>query len=138
VTRRHPAPPQRARRSRIILAAADGLNNAQLARQGQVTVDPVRRGRTRWLGVQVVPVADLRVEERLAAAPRPGQPGRSTAEPVCQMVALAGAAPAISGRPSSQGTSRALADELVNRGMVDHLSGRPAARRLKRGRSNHP
>ncbi len=137
LTRRHTAPQQLALRSRIILAAADGLNNAQIARQLHVTVDTVRRWRTRWLGLQVVPLADLSVEERLADAPRPGKPGRITAEQVCQIVALACEAPAISGRPISQWTSREIADEIVNRGIVAHISGRHAARLLKRGRSNH-
>jgi putative transposase len=134
--RRHTTPQQRARRRRIILAAAAGLNNAHIARHLQVTVDTVRLWRRRWLGLQPVPVADLSVEERLTDAPRPGQPVRSTAAQVGQMVALAGEAPPPGDRPISQWTGRELADEIVKRGIVDRISGRHAARLLNRGPSN--
>jgi len=36
-------------RARIVLAASQGLNNAQIARELQMTVDTARRGRDRWL-----------------------------------------------------------------------------------------
>ncbi len=101
VIRRHTTPQQLALRSRIILAAAAGLNNAHLARHLQVTVDTVRLWRRRWLGVQPVPLADLSVEERLTDAPRPGKPVRITAEQACQIVALACEAPTAGDRPIS-------------------------------------
>jgi hypothetical protein len=48
-------------------------------------------------------------------------------------VALACEAPNQSGRPISQWTGRELADELVQRGIVERISRRHAARLLKRG-----
>ena len=46
--RRQTTGQQLAARARIILAAADGLNNAQIARPLGVEADTVRRWRGRW------------------------------------------------------------------------------------------
>jgi transposase len=137
VIRRHSTPQQIAVRARIVLAAAAGLRNSQIARQRGISVDTVRLWRHRWLGLQPVSLDDLSVMERLADAPRPGQPARISAEHVCQVVALACEAPHRSGRPISQWTAREIADEIKHRGIVDQISDRHAARLLKRGRSNH-
>ncbi len=136
-TRRHATPQQLALRARIVLAAADGANNGQIARHLDVSVDMVRRWRERWLVLQPVALDELPVGERLTDAPRPGKPVRITAEQVSQIVALACDPPAASQRPISQWTSRELADEIQQRGIVDQISGRHAARLLKRGLSNH-
>ncbi len=127
---------QVALRARIILAAADGENNSQLARRLGIEPDTARFWRTRWLALAPLPLAALSVAERLADAPRPGGPCRITAEQVCQIVALACAVPAAAGRPISQWTGREVADEAVARGIVDRLSPRHAGRLLKRGRSS--
>jgi transposase len=133
LVRRHTTPQQLALRARMVLLAADGLNNAQIARQLDVDVDTVRLWRNRWLGLQAASPEDLSLEERLTDAPRPGAPARITPEQVCQIVALSCEAPSISDRPISQWTSREIADEIVKRGIVDNISGRHAARLLKRG-----
>lgn len=136
LTRRHTTPQHLALRSRIILAAADGLNNAQIARQQAVTVDTVRLWRSRWLLLQPVPLTELTVEERLADAPRAGKPPSITDEQVCRIVALACEAPSQSGRPISHWSSQEIAREIKQRGIVHKISARHAARLLKRGRSN--
>lgn len=130
---RHTTAQQVALRARITLAAADGLNNAQIARPLGVDVDTVRLWRQRWLGFQAVTLEDLSVEERLTDAPRPGRPAQMTAEQVCQVIALACEAPSTSGHPISQWTSREIADEIVMRGIVAQISPRHAARLLKKG-----
>ena len=127
---------QVALRARIILAAADGENNSQIARRLGVEADTARLWRTRWLALAPLPLAELGVAERLADAPRPGGPCRITAEQVCHLTALACEAPAVSARPISQWSGRELADEAVRRGIVDRLSPRHAGRLLKRGRSS--
>ena len=132
--RRHTTPQQVALRARLVLAAAAGLNNAQVARQEGVEVGTARLWRGRWLGLQPLALADLSVEERLADAPRSGAPTRITAEQVCRIVALACEAPGASGRPISQWTGREVADEAIARGIVAALSPRHAGRLLKRGR----
>jgi putative transposase len=136
LVRRHTTPQQLALRARIVLAAAAGANNSQIARQEAVNLDTVRLWRSRWRGFQAIPLADLTVEERLTDAPRSGKPVRITDEQVCQIVALACEAPDQSGRPISQWTAREIAEELKRRGIVAAISGRHAARLLKRGRSS--
>ena len=136
LSRRHATPQQLALRARIVLAAADGLNHRQIARQLGVSLDMARLWRRRWLALQPLALDDLTVAERLEDAPRAGRPVRITAAQVCQIVELACAAPERAGRPVSQWTGREIADELTQRGIVAQISGRHAARLLKRGRSN--
>lgn len=83
MVRRHRTPQQLAVRARIILRAADGLNNAQIAREMALDVDTVRMWRQRWRACQGVNPADLNTEERLTDAPRPGRPAVIMAEQVC-------------------------------------------------------
>ena len=133
LARRHSTPQQQALRARLILAAASGLNNSQIARQEGGDVATVRLWRGRWLGVQPIGLTDLRVEDRLRDAPRPGRRPEITAEQQCQIVALACEAPSVSGRPISQWTGREVAAEIVTRGILARISRRHAARLLKRG-----
>jgi putative transposase len=134
--KRHTTPQQIALRARLILAAADGLNNAQVAPQEALSVDSARLWRTRWLGLRPIALTDLSVEERLADAPRSGKPPTITAERVCQIMALACEAPERSGRPISHWSGREIAEEIQRRGIVERISGRHAARLLKRGISS--
>ena len=133
LVRRHSAPQQVVTRARIVLLAAEGLNNSQIARHAGLDVDTVRLWRQRWLGFQGVALADLSVEDRLTDAPRPGRPAEITAEQVCQIVALACEAPSQSGRPISQWSQHEIADEIVRRGILPRISPRHAARLVKRG-----
>ena len=136
LARRHSTPQQLAVRAHIVLAAADGANNCQIARQLDVSLDMVRRWRARWLVCQAASLEDLPVVDRLTDAPRPGTPVRITDEQVAKIMALACEPPADSQRPISQWTGRELADEIKQRGIVDQISPRHAARLLKRGISN--
>ncbi len=136
LVRRHGTPQQLALRGRIVLAAAEGLNNSQIARRERADVVTVRLWRGRWLGLAPIELADLTVAERLADVPRPGRRATITAEQQCQIVALACEAPSRSDRPISQWTGREIADELVRRGIVEQISPRHAARLLKRGICN--
>ena len=134
--RRHTTPQQLALRARIVLTAAAGCNNSQIARGLNISVDMVRRWRARWLALQPVALHDLPVADRLTDVPRPGKPVRITDEQVAKIVALACEPPASGARPISQWTSRELAAEIRNRGIVDQISARHAARLLKRGISS--
>jgi transposase len=115
----------------MILAAAEGKNNSQIARELGVCVDTVRMWRMRWIGLQAVELADLSVSERLEENPRSGRPAQITAEQRCQLIAMACEAPAE--RPISQWTGREIADEAMARGIIEHLSPRHATRLLKKG-----
>jgi transposase len=133
LVRRHRTAQQVALRARIVLAAGEGYNNAQIGRQLSVSLDMVRLWRERWLILQPASLEDLPVADRLSDAPRPGKPRRISAEQVCQIVELACEAPERSGRPISQWTAREIADEIKRRGIIDQISDRHAARLLKRG-----
>ena len=128
LVRRHGTPQQLALRVRMVLAAADGANNCQIARQLEVSLDLVRRWRERWRVLQPAALDDLPLADRLTDAPRAGAPRRITAEQACQIVALACEAPSTSERPISQWTSRELAAEIQRRGIGHQISGRHAAR----------
>ena len=137
LARRHKTGQQLADRARIILRAADGLNNSEIARELALEPDTVRLWRQRWVNLSGVALADLSVADRLADAPRSGTPARITPEQVARIVALACEAPGESGRPVSQWSTTELAAEIMRRGIVDTISPRHAARLLKRGTSSH-
>jgi putative transposase len=138
VVRRHTAAQQLAARCRIVLAAAAGLNNTQIARKEGICIEMAALWRQRWLSFQAIPLDELSVEERLTDLPRPGAPARITAEQVCQIIAMACETPGESGRPISQWSQREIADEIMKRGIVESISPRQAGRFLKRGRSQAP
>jgi transposase len=131
---RHLAPQQLVLRAQIVLRAADGQSNAAIAEDLQVDLDTVRLWRQRWRLFQPIPLAELSVEDRLSDAPRSGQKPRITAEQICAIVAMACEAPDASGRPITHWTQREIADEVIKRGIVEHISPRHAARILKKSR----
>jgi transposase len=131
---RHTTGQQKAQRARIILKAAEGKNNAEIAREVNQSIDMVRLWRRRWRELAPIGLDDLSVEERLEDLPRPGAPSRLSADQICQIEQLACEAPEKAGRAISQWTGREIADELVARGIVEAISARHAARLLKGGR----
>jgi len=136
ISRRYRSEQQVAQRARIILAAAQGQSNAQIARELAINVDTARLWRDRWVGLQGIDLDTLSITERLQDAPRPGKKPQITMEQRCQMAALACEAPSKAGRPISQWTGREIADEVMARGILQQISPRHAARLLKKGGSN--
>jgi transposase len=130
---RHTTGQQKAQRARIILKAAEGKNNAEIARELNQSIDMVRLWRQRWRKLEPIAWDDLSAEERLDDLPRPGAPARLTADQVCQMDQVACEAPEKAGRPISQWTGREIAAELMARRIVQTISARHAARLLKKG-----
>jgi putative transposase len=130
LVRRHGTAQQLALRARLILAAAQGKNNSQIARELGICVDTVRKWRMRWIGLQAASLDDLSVSERLSDVPRPGRRAQITAEQTCRMVAMACEQP--KERPISHWTAREIADEVMRRGIVAQISPRHAARLLKK------
>jgi putative transposase len=131
---RHTTPQQVAKRGRMILGAAAGKRNAEIARELGVSVDTVRSWRGRWISLQAVPLSDLSVAERLEDVPRPGKPSQISMEQRSQMLALACDQP--KERPISHWTGREIAEELMQRGIIQQISPRHASRLLKKGVSN--
>ena len=136
LTKRHRSEQQVVLRARIVLAAAQGHSNVQIASELGINVDTVRLWRDRWAGLQGIELETLSLTERLQDAPRPGVMPKFTTEQRCQMAALACEAPAKAGRPISQWTGREIADEMKARDIVVQISPRHAARLLKKGVSN--
>jgi len=141
LTKRHRSEQQVVLRASIILAAAQGSSNVQIARELDINVDTVRLWRDRWASRQEMDQEEGEqkpgsVAQRLRDAPRPGAIPKFTVEQRAQMAALACEAPAKTGRPISQWTGREIADELKKRGIVSEISPRHAARLLKKGASN--
>lgn len=141
LTRRHRSEQQVVVRARIILAAAQGSSNIQIAHDLSINVDTVRLWRDRWAGWQENEQEKSEQDagslvQRFADAPRPGAIPKFTVEQRAQMAAFACEAPAKAGRPISQWTGREIADELKEREIVSQISPRHAARLLKKGASN--
>jgi putative transposase len=124
-------------RARIVLLAADGKNNSEIARELALEPDTARLWLQRWLGLSGMASRELGVADRLSDAPRSGTPARISPEQVARIVALACEAPSESGRPVSQWSTTELAAEIMRRGIVETISPRHAARLLKRGISGH-
>jgi len=133
LVKRHKVGQQQAVRGRIILGAAAGKNNSQIAQELGVSVDMARLWRGRWRVLAGISLEDLSVAERLEDLPRPGASRRITADQRCQIEQLACELPEQSGRPISHWTNRELADEIKKREIVAEISARHAGRLLKRG-----
>ena len=130
--RRHNIGQQIALRARIVLLAGQGQTNSAIARRLDVNTKTVQCWRNRWLKGQEISLDDLSTEERLQDMPRSGSPPRITADQRCKIEALACEIPESSGRPISQWTAREIAEEVMERKIVESISSRHAARLLKR------
>lgn len=130
-------------RSHIVLLSAEGVSNVEQGRRLGVDRQRVRRWRQRWSGAeeklaaaeQEASDADLRhlISSVLGDDERPGGPSRIGPEQTAAILAVACEPPEESGRPVTHWTSPELADEVVNRGIVDSITPRHIRRLLKRG-----
>jgi transposase len=127
-------PQQIAQRGRMILLAAEGKRNAQIARELGASVDTVRSWRMRWISWQKLSLEDFSLVERLSDTPRPGRPPQITTEQFCQLIAFACEQPI--SRPITHWTGREIAEEVMQRGIIEHISPRHASRLLKKGTLN--
>ncbi len=134
LVRRHSTPQQLVLRGRIVLGAAEEKGKSEIAREVGLGVDRVREWRMRWIGLQAASLSELPVEERLSDLPRAGRPSEISAEQISQMVAMACEQP--KERPISHWTGREIADEVERRGIIKHISPRPASRLVKKGISS--
>ena len=128
-------------RAKIVLYAATGANNLEVARRLDTTADTVGKWRGSWLKAEPrllaaeAEVLDERVltamvEAALSDAPRPGAPDTFGPEQLVQVVALACEDPHASKREISHWTRRELADEIIQRKIVDTISPRHVGRIL--------
>lgn len=129
---RHKSEQRLVLRATIVVHAAQGHSNAQIARDMQINVDTVRLWRDRWFGLQGVDLDTLSIEDRLTDVPRPGKPSSITEVQRCQMATLACEAPEVAGRPISQWTGQEIADEMVKRGIITKISASYASQLVKK------
>lgn len=128
-------------RAEIILAGFARELNEDIAERVDLERHQVGVWRLRWAAAfeRLVVIecletaAALRraIEDVLNDAPRPGAPGKFTAEQWTLILALACEPPAQSGRPISHWTARELADEAAQRGIVTSISPSQIQRFLK-------
>jgi transposase len=115
------APWRQVLRAKIVLLAARGLPNAQIAARLGVTVDTARKWRGRFATHRLAGLADR---------PRTGRPARFTPLQVAEVKALACQLPAEQGVPLSVWSCPELAREAVCRGIATAVSASTVGRWL--------
>jgi transposase len=128
-------------RAEVILLAFEGLDNQAIADRLGLGRHQVGLWRRRWQrGFDRLAAleclegrAALRraIEKALRDQPRPGCPGKFTAEQLTLLLALACEAPEKSGRPITHWTGSELADEAQKRGLVESISPSQVNRYLR-------
>jgi transposase len=128
-------------RAEVILLAFDGLDNEAIGARVGLERHQVGLWRRRWqrafaklirIECLEAPAAWRRaIEAVLADEPRPGSPGKFTAEQLALILAVACEPPEKSGRPLTHWTGQELADEVVRRGIVEAISASQINRYLR-------
>lgn len=126
VLRKQTSPQHQVKRARIILLADEGVGVNATRRRLGISATMIRWWRRRWRETESSDAL-----ERLRDAPRSGAPAVYTSEQICAIVAMACEHPADSDRPISHWTQREIADEAIQRGLVDWISQRSVGRFLK-------
>jgi putative transposase len=120
-------PQQIAQRARIVLKAAEGKNNAEIARTLDISIKMVRQWRHRWVNINE---QSKTVTERLQDRKRSGAPLKFTLEQQVECMAIACREPMEYGRPISHWSVYELAEELIEQGIVEQISPRQVGRWL--------
>jgi transposase len=108
-------------RAKLVLLAARGMPNAQIAARLGVTTDTARKWRGRFAAHGLAGLADR---------PRAGRPPRFTPVQVAEVKALACQLPAEQGVPLSRWSCPELAREAITRGIATALSATTVGRWL--------
>ena len=135
-------------RARIILLASQGCTQKKTMTELKITHETVNYWKTRWHDSYAIALAhdeELRgsayrraILQILSDKPRPGCPGKFTAEQICQIMNVACETPEESGLPLSHWTLSELGAELVRRKIVDSISNSQLCVFLKSGRNKAP
>lgn len=131
-------------RAKIILLAADGLNNMQISAQVGLGQDSVSKWRGRFLKslpfLQEVSDKDHShleeaVSDFLNDNSRPGQPSHYTDEQIIKILELACHTPQESGYEASHWSLNLLVKAAVKEGIVESISAKTVSRFLKYGKN---
>lgn len=140
IIRSRTTPKQLLQRASVILQAFGGALNVSIADEVGLARKQVGLWRRRWQrSFDALVAIECResqaalrraIEDVLSDAPRSGSPGTFTAEQVTQVLAVACEPPEQSQRPIDAWTVRELADELVQRDIVESISPSQVSRYL--------
>lgn len=135
-------------RAQIIFLAAQGYSQRKTVVELSTTHETVNYWKTRWHDSYTIALAydeeltgsayRKAILQLLSDKPRPGCPGKFTAEQICQIMNVACETPEESGLPLSHWTLSELASELVRRKIVDSISRSQLCVFLKSGRDKAP
>lgn len=139
---RHTSSQRLVRRAAIILKAAMGQNNKQIAQELHINRNTVIKWRQRWCLVasKLLVLESKGIDDKSYLAwikrifsdePRSGAPAKFETEQVVQIVALACEDPEGAGLPITHWTPKELATEAIKRGIVQSISPRSVERFLK-------
>ena len=134
-----------ATRMRIILLAAKGLQNVQIAQKLDVDSQRVARWRKRWVSSQndLAKAEAKNVSDKdylamvwgvLGDSARPGGPPKFEAKQIAGIIKIACEEPQDSGYPVTHWTPKEIRAEAIKRGLVESISVRQVDRFLKRSR----
>ena len=135
-------PARQVQRARIILLAADGLNNMQISTQVGLGQDSVSKWRGRFIKnlplLQEIAEKDpSHLEEAVSSflndCPRPGQPSHYTDEQIIKILEIACRDPQELGYDVSQWSLNLLVDAVIKGGIVESISAKTVSRFLKYG-----
>jgi putative transposase len=146
IVKRRDSAQQLVRRAKTVLLAAEGQDNKKIVPQTHFCQRSVRTWRNRWNKQQKKidaieadgnekALLEFIVDVVLADDPYNGKRGKYTPEQIALLDRIACEPPQDSGRPISHWTCRELADEMVKRGIVEHLPASTVWDFLKSGRS---
>ncbi|WP_254566870.1 helix-turn-helix domain-containing protein [Oscillatoria sp. HE19RPO] len=141
ISRRGTNPHRLVERAKLVLLAADGINNTFISEQLEMNRNQVRMWRGRWVDARsrLTEAETLEISEQklqqliisvLSDQPRSGSPAKFTVDNIVQIVAVACEHPSQSERPINEWSRRELAEEAVKRGIVTEISQRSVGRFL--------
>lgn len=135
-------PVRQVQRSKIVLLAAEGLNNMQISQQVGLGQDSVSKWRNRM--IKALPLLneiaqkdpsnlENEIKNFLLDLPRPGQPQIYTDEQIIKILEIACHNPADHGYETSHWSLPQLVDVTVKEGIAESISAKTISRFLKYG-----